>query len=450
MKRRTFIINAAAMAAYLCLQRVQGETVSRPKRIRRNAISASASTDIETLKEGVRILMVNTDAEQYASWMYWANSHGTPNPIPDRMKSVWYRCEHGSMHFLSWHRAYLYYFEELIRQITRKADFALPYWNWYADSDIPPAFAEVSNNKLYHTPRDYDKRALLRDALSAQSFSGFSSLLEGNPHGTVHVMVGGDMGAVVTSARDPLFWVHHANVDRLWEVWRARDPLQHKNPGNETWLRQSFVFDLAGEKALQAGQLVETDMLGYVYDSVSEQEAGVVIPRSPTKIIDVPANAEESGTLGDAPRILGRARELALNDESVTLRFRIGQSDRVRLAAVPESSGSKPPDMYARLRDIKVTPQGRRRGFEFRLYVNLPVQAAGGAPHEAFYVGSINSFQLSGAHHHDLRIPLQDIIGRQSSLKLWSNTEVLLSVLSTQSAQETLVTIGEMELVVER
>lgn len=191
-------------------------------------------------------------------------------------------------------------------------------------------------------------------------------------------------------------------------------------------------------------------MLGYVYDSVSEQEAGVVIPRSPTKIIDVPANAEESGTLGDAPRILGRARELALNDESVTLRFRIGQSDRVRLAAVPESSGSKPPDMYARLRDIKVTPQGRRRGFEFRLYVNLPVQAAGGAPHEAFYVGSINSFQLSGAHHHDLRIPLQDIIGRQSSLKLWSNTEVLLSVLSTQSAQETLVTIGEMELVVER
>ena len=107
MKRRTFIINAAAMAAYLCLQRVQGETVSQPKRIRRNAISASASTDIETLKEGVRILMANTDAEQYASWMYWANSHGTPNPIPDRMKSVWYRCEHGSMHFLSWHRAYL-------------------------------------------------------------------------------------------------------------------------------------------------------------------------------------------------------------------------------------------------------------------------------------------------------------------------------------------------------
>lgn len=343
MKRRNFLINAATMAAYLCLQRVHGETGSLPMRIRRNATSASASTDIETLKEGVRILTANTDAEQYASWMYWANSHGTPDSIPARMTPVWYRCEHGSMHFLSWHRAYLYYFEELIRQITRNVDFALPYWNWFAASEIPPAFATATNNALYHTPRDYDKRALLRDALSADGFSSFSSLLEGNPHGIVHVMVGGDMGAVETSARDPLFWAHHANVDRLWEVWRARDPLKHKNPSNENWLKRPFAFDLAGEKSLQAGQLVKTDTLGYVYDSVSEQEAGVNIPRSPTKIIDVPANAGESGGLGDVPRVLGQARELVLSEESVTLRFKIGPQDRMRLSAVPESSGSPPP-----------------------------------------------------------------------------------------------------------
>lgn len=105
--------------------------------------------------------------------------------------------------------------------------------------------------------------------------------------------------------------------------------------------------------------------------------------------------------------------------------------------------------MYVRLRDIQVTTQGRLRGFEFRLYVNLP-NALVQLPHEAFYVGSINSFQLSSKHHHDLRIPLQDIVGRQSSLKLWSNKEVLFSVLSTQPGQEALVTIGETELVMDK
>jgi tyrosinase len=447
MKRRSFLASAAAIAAYLCVQRVRAATFSQPLLTRRNVTSASALTDIETLKEGVRILAANGNAEQYTSWMYWANSHGTPDPIPTSMERVWYRCEHGSMHFLSWHRAYLYYFEELIRQITKNADFALPYWNWYAGSEIPQAFATTANNTLHHVPRNYVKRALLRDALSASTFRGFSSLLEGNPHGTVHVMVGGDMGGIDTSARDPLFWAHHANVDRLWEVWRAKDPARHQNPSDEAWLMRSFVFDLAGEKTLRAGQLFDTSSLGYVYDSVSEQEAGVTVPPRPTKVIRVAANAEESGASGDAPRVLGRAKEVVLSDESVSFRFEIGQSDRVRLSAVPESSSPKPPDVYVRLRDIKLTTHGRLHGFEFRLYVNLPNGVAGGVPHEAFYVGSINSFQLSGKHSHDLRFSLQDIAGKQASLDLWSNTEVLFSVLSTQPAEEPLVSIGAAELV---
>jgi len=55
----------------------------------------------------------------------------------------------------------------------------------------------------------------------ASSASGsFRRALEAN-HNTVHNLVGGDMTSG-TSPNDPLFWMHHANVDRLWAAWEAR------------------------------------------------------------------------------------------------------------------------------------------------------------------------------------------------------------------------------------
>jgi Common central domain of tyrosinase len=47
-------------------------------------------------------------------------------------------------------------------------------------------------------------------------FSSFTGLLEAQPHNTVHVQVGGDPN---TAAQDSIFWLHHANIDRLWKRW---------------------------------------------------------------------------------------------------------------------------------------------------------------------------------------------------------------------------------------
>jgi tyrosinase len=58
-----------------------------------------------------------------------------------------------------------------------------------------------------------------------------SGLLEGNPHNLLHLAIGGSispdanpeksglMAVVQTAAFDPVFWVHHCNIDRLWNVW---------------------------------------------------------------------------------------------------------------------------------------------------------------------------------------------------------------------------------------
>ncbi len=38
-------------------------------------------------------------------------------------------------------------------------------------------------------------------------------------HGDVHIWVGGSMGEVPAAAFDPIFWSHHAMIDKLWDQW---------------------------------------------------------------------------------------------------------------------------------------------------------------------------------------------------------------------------------------
>ena len=49
--------------------------------------------------------------------------------------------------------------------------------------------------------------------------------VEGTPHNDVHGFVGGNMWRFATAGLDPVFWLHHCNIDRYWEVrGHAADP----------------------------------------------------------------------------------------------------------------------------------------------------------------------------------------------------------------------------------
>jgi tyrosinase len=54
--------------------------------------------------------------------------------------------------------------------------------------------------------------------------------MEGNPHGSAHTSFGGSIASIGTAARDPLFFLLHCNVDRLWAKWQRQnnrfDPAQ--------------------------------------------------------------------------------------------------------------------------------------------------------------------------------------------------------------------------------
>ena len=157
-------------------------------------------------------------------------------------------CRHGAPGFFTWHRAEMLAFEDALRSI--RCNCTLPYWDWSSgpSTGVPEACrfptyvnrsGSVVPNPLYSGPRPGggqtsrranidtttfdDIAASAQTAMSATTFSSFQNQMNG-VHGSVHGRVGGDMGSVPSAAYDPIFYLHHANVDRLWAAWQAAHP----------------------------------------------------------------------------------------------------------------------------------------------------------------------------------------------------------------------------------
>lgn len=96
--------------------------------------------------------------------------------------------------------------------------------------------------------------------------------LEYIPHALVHSGISGAMGAPGTAGLDPVFWLHHANIDRLWQVWLNANPL-HINPTALTWLTYPFTFHDSSRTpvTLTPAQVLDTRTLlsGYTYEGVA-------------------------------------------------------------------------------------------------------------------------------------------------------------------------------------
>jgi polyphenol oxidase len=253
-----FILPRAAMA--LCEPPGTPGTPSswrvdcRPIRPRRPASSLS-DAEVQKLADAYRAmrLLDTTSPNDPRAFHHQANVH------------CWYCGQgaqvHGSWQFFAWHRAYLYFHERILGSLIGDMDFRLPYWDWDTQSHrkLPPAYVspgDVSNPLWNETrvmtpaeelPEEDVGDVVMEAALTAGNFSDFggtvasSGIPEGAPHGSVHVDVGGDMGVFATAARDPIFYAHHSNVDKMWSDWN-RGSSAHTNPTDPQFLQLSWNF----------------------------------------------------------------------------------------------------------------------------------------------------------------------------------------------------------------
>lgn len=175
-----------------------------------------------------------------AYYKHVANVAVPPDGFTD---SIWGTCQHGNLFFLPWHRFYLYYFERTVRKRMNDPDFALPYWNYFDNYVasrqgivLPPLVVGAQNSLQdpWRTPGLNDDKVVMEaqsaDASQAflfDDFTNFSNTLQGQPHGAMHCAVGSgcvmpDIGLVPIAGADPVFYMHHANIDRLWQCWMTR------------------------------------------------------------------------------------------------------------------------------------------------------------------------------------------------------------------------------------
>jgi hypothetical protein len=238
-----------------------------------------SATDAAAFASGVAAMKALPKID-FRAWAYQAGVHGAPAAdsagVPDA-PTYWNQCVHGGLHFLSWHRWELLFIEEIIRLMSGQCAFTLPYWDYIADGFLPASLRTPANagNPLYDGTRSAALNngtgalsGLSSAALNQTAFSSFSSTLYGNPHSAVHGQVSGNMGSVPTAARDPVFYLHHCNIDRYWECW-LRLGGGRANPGSP-WPEQTFPFRTAsGRRNAVVGDCGRAADLGYTYENVS-------------------------------------------------------------------------------------------------------------------------------------------------------------------------------------
>jgi tyrosinase len=162
------------------------------------------------------------------------NMNGALGPLVDIHANSTHQM-HGNPRFLPWHRVYLLRLEELLQMVDPTV--CLPYWKSSEEQAFPSwllGFTPTVNlmGGSHTVSRNIGAFATLPNAAAVSSvmangtFNPFASSLEG-VHDSGHVWVGGTMMSITTAPADPIFWMHHCEIDRIWAEWQAANPGQN-------------------------------------------------------------------------------------------------------------------------------------------------------------------------------------------------------------------------------
>jgi len=499
VNRRTFLKTTAAAAAgvaSLPLTTYSFMPPQKAKYVRYNVMSDRGKRAVESYARGVRE-MLKLPATHPQNWFRNSFVH-----LMD--------CPHGNWWFYVWHRGYLGYFEETIRNLSGDKDFAIPYWDWTTLPEIPrvmfddfltpadkhfepytenlavftsfiqPALMSywntlspaqrnqlnvrgytqfdllwndvtgftpsvgqgVSGNSAYANtcgaryltrdnpklddkttyavspfmiysgllPTDFYNPDITLSFNSAKTPSHNTppgqnsfSVLEGFPHNKVHNYIGGvgpvDPGPYgnmtnFLSPVDPIFFLHHSNMDRLWDVWTRKQKrwnlpyLPPKGPELDALSNEPFLFYVNGQGQFvgnsKAGEYLSTEKFDYDY----EPGFGEEVMAGPAPAVAAAAQAAPLGTA----TVKG-------NQASVTL----------PTAAIKKHLAAEPaPSLVAEVTLPHPGADSPGRGFD--VFVGAPADLEKAGIDSPYYAATMAFFghmmNMTGSHDVTFVVPL--------------------------------------------
>lgn len=378
-------------------------------------------------------------------------------------QKVWAKCQHGNNQFLPWHRMYLKYMERAMRKTSGDPNFTLPYWDYY--DDVNPSgnilLPKMVRNGAaawmidkFRTPGlNASTTAIDKDTGSAEqafdfdNFANFSSTLEGQPHGAMHCGTGWDcqapdIGRVPMAGWDPVFYMHHANIDRLWQCWMVRKangaPITlawaKANLGmTQAWFDTSwnFVDENGNPVSMKVSQLFEPGGIDYKYDQVTD-----CVPTPPTP--PTPETQVERATVSSGAVSL-QGRKVTVPLSKITL--------EAPEAPVPEAVQVDKGTSVLILEEVRI--EGGHPGVSYEIHLSRKSD-----PSQDVYVATISWFGVMEQHEgHDMsekpghRLLFYDVTAELARLGHPPEDDVAVTFEPTrETARAGTVTVGSIRI----
>ncbi|PXA73853.1 hypothetical protein DMC25_25800 [Caulobacter sp. D4A] len=382
---------------------------------------------VVALRDGVRILKART-AGQGPTWTDMANIHGTDRGFN--------KCPHGNWYFLPWHRAYVTMYERMIRSVTGYLGFAMPYWDWTANRKVPQAFSDPTyngqTNSLYEPTRN--NGVVLTDDIVGQGVmdriynetnyelfgtsrprgqnnldpswittrTGTQGVLESTPHNLVHVRLGGWM-PTTRSPMDPIFQMHHGNIDRIWWRWNG---LGRQNTQEGLWQNMVFQNNYLAPNgswwSTTPNQVQQVTALGYTYGATPTRlgvaGASQISDKRVTQIF-ARGSATAASDLG--VRSLAARKRSTENGAQFLASAQAGGDRQAFLGATKPQTGGTPQALLgSRVLALisGLTPSSDN--VEVKVYIDGPGSGGGSREGDPGYVTTIGFFGSEGHAGH--------------------------------------------------
>lgn len=470
LSRRAFINTSASAIAFLSAPPLSfGQTTTS---IRLEWQQFKTTPQYASFLNAVRTMKANTNAASPSSWAYWTNVH------------VNY-CPHGIAYFLAWHRGYLYYLEQQLRIVSGDNTLSVPYWNYYKYPIIPAEFTDPTPGNPLYMPRAgtsvYNALSLSPFASGVWNFqrgttNAFEPQLESAPHNPVHNLIGGEM-ANMTSPRDPIFFLHHANIDRLWHAWALPDGKGipgTSNPYNASTSNSYWAgfFTYASGLTMPRYRTYYPGWLNFDYSDDTKPTSlplsARANPDNPIRLVqfqgasmltrpvtgNFPATAARA--VSATRRALGGVSGVVLTEVPVSGHLPLAASslqslhDAVSVAVSPPAQ--IPPGTFQSvvvvLDNLQLLGAGAKGGYFYNVYINLPFITD--ADHaRRYFLGTVGPFEVAGASHHGaarLEYQATEVLSQLSAFELQDVTVSFVRISGENHPRGAVLRIGEVRI----